>query len=199
MRTPAAHLAALLLAGFGITGAGAVLAQRPPAAFEVASVKPRDPDNPRSMMVADASGRFTTMNIPVVMLIRTAYGLQNDQVIGGPDWMRSEGFNITAKAPDGTPVTAMGPMLESLLAERFQLTFHREKRELPVYALVTARSDGSLGPRMKPNPCVWDFTKPPGAAGPWPAAVRQRQRRVRPHDAERDAGSGVPAVPGAES
>ena len=106
------------------------------------------------------------MNIPVVMLIRTAYGLQNDQVIGGPDWMRSEGFNITAKAPDGTPVTAMGPLLESLLAERFQLTFHREKRELPVYALVTARSDGSLGPRMKPNPCVWDFTKPPGPPVP---------------------------------
>ncbi|HWN84532.1 MAG TPA: TIGR03435 family protein, partial [Vicinamibacterales bacterium] len=55
-------------------------------------------------------------------------------------WMRSEGFNITGKAPEGTPVTAMGPLLESLLAERFQLTFHREKRELPVYALVTARS-----------------------------------------------------------
>ena len=140
MRTPAARLAALLVAGCGITGAGSVLAQAPARAFEVASVKPRDPDNPRSMMVGDASGRFTTMNIPVVMLIRTAYGLQNDQVIGGPDWMRSEGFNITAKAPEGTPVTAMGPLLESLLAERFQLTFHREKRELPVYALVTARS-----------------------------------------------------------
>ena len=136
MRTPAAHLAALLLAGFGITGAGAVLAQAPARAFEVASVKPRDPDNPRSMMVADPSGRFTTMNIPVVMLIRTAFGLQHDQVIGGPDWMRSEGFNITAKAPEGTPVTAMGPLLESLLAERFQLTFHREKRELPPYLRV---------------------------------------------------------------
>jgi uncharacterized protein (TIGR03435 family) len=136
----------------------ALAAQVAPRSFEVASVKPRDPANPRSMMVADPSGRFTAMNIPVVMLIRTTYGLQNDQVVGGPDWMRSEGFNITAKAPEGTPVTAMGPLLESLLAERFQLTFHRENRELPVYALVKARSDGSLGPRLKPNPCVWDFT-----------------------------------------
>src|SRR5688572_24548776 len=144
----------------------ALSAQAAPRSFEVASVKPRDPANPRSMMVGDPSGRFTTMNTPVVMLIRTAYGLQNDQVVGGPDWIRSEGFNITAKAPDGTPVTAMGPMIESLLADRFQLTFHREKRELPAYALVKARSDGSLGPRMTPNPCVWDFTKPPAPAKP---------------------------------
>jgi uncharacterized protein (TIGR03435 family) len=144
----------------------ALSAQAAPRSFEVASVKPRDPANPRSMMVGDPSGRFTTMNIPVVMLIRTAYGLQNDQVVGGPDWIRTEGFNITAKAPDGTPVTAMGPMIESLLADRFQLTFHREKRELPVYALVKARSDGSLGPRMTPNPCVWDFTKPPAPPKP---------------------------------
>ena len=161
------RLAAIVLTVGACAG---VAAQAPVPAgqrsFEVASVKPRDPANPRSMMVADPSGRFTAMNIPVVMLIRTAYGLQNDQVIGGPDWMRSEGFNITAKAPDGTPVTAMGPLLESLLAERFQLTFHREKRELPAFALVTARSDGSLGPRMKPNPCVWDFTKPPGPPVP---------------------------------
>ena len=46
--------------------------------FEVASVKPHDPANPRSMMVADASGRFTAVNISLVMLIRTAYLLQED-------------------------------------------------------------------------------------------------------------------------
>ena len=50
MRTPAAHLAALLLAGFGITGAGARARAGAARAFEVASVKPRDPANPRSMM-----------------------------------------------------------------------------------------------------------------------------------------------------
>src|SRR6185503_7638303 len=102
----------------------ALAAQAAPRSFEVASIKPHDPANPRSMMVADASGRFTAVNISAVMLIRTAYSLQNDQVVGGPDWLRSATFDISAKAEDGTPVAAMGPMLQSLLADRFQLTSH---------------------------------------------------------------------------
>jgi uncharacterized protein (TIGR03435 family) len=63
----------------------AITAQAAPRTFEVASIKPHDPANPRSMMVADASGRFTAVNISLVMLIRTAYSLQEDQVVGGPD------------------------------------------------------------------------------------------------------------------
>src|SRR5262245_60409188 len=111
----------------------ALAAQATSATFEVASVKPHDPSNPRTMMVADASGRFTAVGISAVMLIRTTYNLQDDQVVGGPDWLRSARFDITAKAADGTSPTAMGPMLQSLLADRFQLTSHRETRELPVY------------------------------------------------------------------
>ena len=144
----------------------ALAAQSAPRTFEVASIKPHDPANPRTMMVADASGRFTAVGISPAMLIRTTYGLQEDQVVGGPDWLRSARFDITAKAEDGTPVSAMGPMLEALLADRFQLRTHRDTRELQVYALVTARGDGSLGPRLKPNPCVWDFTKPPAPPKP---------------------------------
>jgi len=165
MRTPTALRAALLLAGFATAGAG-VLAQAPARAFEVASIKLHDPANPRQMMVADPSGRLTVIGIPLVMLIRTAYGLQDDQVVGGPAWLRTDRFDITAKAEDGTPVMAMGELLQSLFAERFQLTTHRETRELPIYALVKARADGSLGPRLTPNPCVWDFTKPPAPPKP---------------------------------
>jgi uncharacterized protein (TIGR03435 family) len=164
MRQPVVAVALAVAACAGV--AAQAPAPAAPRSFDVASVKPHDPANPRSMMVADASGRFTAVNIPVVMLIRTARGLQNDQVVGGPAWMRSDGFDIVAKAPDGTPVTAMGPMLESLLADRFQLTSHRENRELPVYELVKARGDGTLGPRLVPNGCVWDFTKPPAPPKP---------------------------------
>jgi uncharacterized protein (TIGR03435 family) len=144
----------------------AVVAQAVPPTFEVASVKPHDPANPRTMMVADASGRFTAVGIPVVMLIRTTYNLQDDQVVGGPDWLRSARFDITAKAADGTSPTALGPMLQALLADRFQLSSHRETRELPVYAAVRARTDGHPGPRLVANACVWDFTKPPAPSKP---------------------------------
>ena len=144
----------------------ALAAQAAPSSFEVASIKPHDPANPRTMMVADASGRFTAVGIPIVMLIRTTYGLQDDQVVGGPDWLRSARFDITAKAPDGTLPTAMGPMLQALLADRFQLTSHRETRELPVFAAVKARGDGQLGPRLVANGCAWDITKPPVPSKP---------------------------------
>lgn len=138
----------------------ALAAQAAPATFEVASVKPHAPGNPRAMMVADASGRFTAVGISLAMLIRTTYGLQEDQVIG-PEWLRSERFDVTAKAADGTSPTAMGPMLQALLADRFQLTSHRETRELPVFAIVKARGDGQLGPRLVANSCTWDISKPP--------------------------------------
>ena len=139
----------------------ACAAQAAPATFDVASIKPHDPANPRTMMAADASGRFTAVGISAVMLIRTTFSLQDDQVVGGPEWLRSARFDITAKAADGTPPTAMGPMLQALLADRFQMTSHRETRELPVFAAVTARGDRQLGPRLVPNGCVWDITKPP--------------------------------------
>ena len=148
----------------------ALAAQAAPASFEVASVKPHDPANPRTMMAADASGRFTAVGISPVMLIRTTFGLQEDQVVGGPEWLRSARFDITAKAADGTSPTAMGPMLQALLADRFQLTSHRETRELPVFAVVKARGDGQLGPRLVANGCTWDFTKPP--APPKPGEAR---------------------------
>jgi len=165
----------------------ALAAQAAPASFEVASVKPHDPANPRTMMVADASGRFTAVGISPVMLIRTTFGLQEDQVVGGPEWLRSARFDITAKAADGTSPTAMGPMLQALLADRFQLTSHRETRELPVFAVVKARGDGQLGPRLVANGCTWDFTKPPAPPKPGEArfggiseaVVRSRSTRFR--------------------
>jgi uncharacterized protein (TIGR03435 family) len=57
-------------------------------------------------------------------------------------------------------------MLQALLADRFQLTSHRETRELAVLAAVKARGDGQLGPRLVANSCVWDFTKPPAPPKP---------------------------------
>ena len=125
------------------------------AQFEVASVKLHTSADQRMMMVAQPGGRFVALNIPLRMLIRTAYQLQDDQIVGGPRWLATDRFDIEARAADTG--AAIHPqllvMLQSLLADRFKLTTHREKRELQVFALERARSDGPLGPGLRLTAC----------------------------------------------
>jgi uncharacterized protein (TIGR03435 family) len=93
-------------------------------------------------------------------LIQVAYGaplaLLATQVVGGPPWVASERFEITAKAEGLVNAPAGGrdlllAMMRTLLADRFQLRLHRESRQLPIFNLVLDRSDGKLGPRLRPE------------------------------------------------
>ena len=77
-----------------------------------------------------------------------AYRLSSYQLLGAPGWSESERFDILAKMPDGTKPERMPLMLRGLLAERFKLKVHGETRDTPIYALVLARSDGKLGPKL---------------------------------------------------
>ena len=130
-------------------------------AFDVASVKPSnpnpDPNNPLSMialMLPQPGGRFTAANTPVRMLIMAAYELKQEaQLVGGPPALLSAKYDITARAVNTAPIWTkeLPPMLRTLLADRFKLKTHTETRELPVYDLVLARSDGRLGPELKPS------------------------------------------------
>ncbi|HET9384848.1 MAG TPA: TIGR03435 family protein [Gemmatimonadales bacterium] len=117
-------------------------------AFEVASVKPSNPDaaGPRGMPVG---GRFNASNVTLRELVLRAYELFDSQLDGGPDWQTSRRFDIQAKAKDPVAgMTAMLPMLKTLLADRFKLKVHTERREMPIYALVVARDNGQLGPNI---------------------------------------------------
>src|SRR5437773_2416374 len=151
-------------AGLGVMNEPRLRAQAPQTAaagpaFEVASVKPNNSGDGRVMFANQPGGRFTATNVTLKMLIRQAYQLQDFQVVGGPGWMTSDHFDIVAKAEQGTPpetpsLDRTGPtriqlMIRALLAERFQLVAHNENRELPIYALVLARSDGKLGPELR--------------------------------------------------
>ena len=131
----------------------AATAQR--AQFEVASVKLHTSDDQRTYMVAQPGGRFVAGNITLRFLIRSAFQLQGDQIVGGPNWLDTDRFDIDARAPQapGPPSAQLGEMLQSLLADRFKLTTHNEKRELPVFALERARRDGSLGPGFRATAC----------------------------------------------
>lgn len=119
-------------------------------AFEVASVKPSNPDvpGPRGGGMP-VGGRFNASNLTLRELVLRAYELFDSQLDGGPDWQRSRRFDIQAKAEDPVAgMTAMLPMLKTLLADRFKLKVHTERREMPIYALVVARDDGQLGPNI---------------------------------------------------
>src|SRR6185436_10980456 len=129
-------------------------------AFDVASVKPSnpnpDPNNPLSMialMLPQPGGRFTATNTPLRMLIMAAYELKQDaQLTGGPPALLTAKYDITARADTPTLVMKELPqLLRSLLADRFKLKTHSESRELPLYDLVLARSDGRLGPDLRPS------------------------------------------------
>jgi len=129
-------------------GGPSLRAQAPAGAtFEVASVKPNKSGDGRVMVGMQPGGRFNASNVPLRLLLRQAFNMQDFQIVGGPDWITSDRFDVIAKAPDGVEFTAdaMRPMLRSLLVERFKLAFHNETRDMPVYALMKARPDGKLG------------------------------------------------------
>jgi len=90
--------------------------------------------------------QFYTLNTSVSDIITFAYGLHARQITGGPAWMESEKYDVTAKpAGEGQPNDKQWKiMFQKLLADRFQLTFHREKKELSVYAIVV----GKTGPKL---------------------------------------------------
>jgi uncharacterized protein (TIGR03435 family) len=132
----------------------------PNAAFEVASVKPSnpnpDPANPLSMialMLPQPGGRFTATNTPLRMLIMVAYELKQEaQLVGGTPDLLAAKYDITARAAGTATIGKELPqLLRSLLADRFKLKTHTETRELPLYDLVLARGDGRLGPDLKPS------------------------------------------------
>ena len=122
------------------------------AAFEVASVRPNKSGDGRVMLGVQPGGGFNATNVPLRLLLRQAFNVQDFQIAGGPDWIGSDRFDVIAKAPDGVEFTAdtMRPMLRSLLAERFKLAFHNETRDMPIYALMKARTDGKLGAGLTP-------------------------------------------------
>jgi uncharacterized protein (TIGR03435 family) len=129
----------------------------PTPTFEAASIKPNKsvPDVRRAGF--QPGGRFLAQNMPLRSLIAIAYGdprpLALYQIVGGPGWTTTEGFDVEAKAQGNFPETEGEPgfstigelMLRALLVERFKLAVHTETRQLPVYDLKTARSDGRLG------------------------------------------------------
>ncbi len=109
--------------------------------FEVATIKPSDPNRRGWGITVNRSGMLSTLNTNLSDLIKFAYDMHPKQVIGAPAWVDSEKFDISARpdAPGMPSVKQMKAMLQKLLADRFNLKFHHEKKELSVYAITVAK------------------------------------------------------------
>jgi uncharacterized protein (TIGR03435 family) len=130
--------------------------------FEVASVKPSDPNPTNPMWVGMSADRalVTYTNITLRDCIRAAYRVRDFQIIG-PEWITNTRFEITAKLAAGASPDQIPEMLQVLLAERFKLTLRRDTKEQPVYALTV----GKDGPKLKPADKGID-NQSPTAVGP---------------------------------
>jgi uncharacterized protein (TIGR03435 family) len=169
-----------------------VAAQSPAggAAFEVATLKQN-----KTMTMGGGwrnlpDGRFTANAMNLRALLRLAYGfdtlvMPNQQIVGGPDWIDSDRFDIEAKAAtehDADPKAARdrsAAMLRTLLEEKFQLRAVMEQREMPIYALVMARADRRLGPQLTASTVecaavAQDPAKRCGVTSPQPGQVAVR-------------------------
>jgi uncharacterized protein (TIGR03435 family) len=117
--------------------------------FEAVSIKPFDASAGARARSNTTPGRYDFAGLPLRLLVGQGLRAPLDRIFGWPDWIDTERYTVSAKIPDGAPQVAVPLMVENLLKDRFQLVTHRETRELPVYNLVLARSDGRLGPSFK--------------------------------------------------
>jgi uncharacterized protein (TIGR03435 family) len=129
--------------------------QKAPA-FEVASVKANPNDVPEGISLQPNGGvRFTGFHLRTLITIAYPTMQRFDQLIGGPEWLSVDRFDIVAKAEGDISSDAQGrrsnrmpAMLQTLLEDRFHLRVHSETREMPAFALRLAHRDGTLGPQL---------------------------------------------------
>jgi uncharacterized protein (TIGR03435 family) len=123
----------------------------PPTEFEVAIVKPADPDSRNSSMRTQPGGRLVVQGMPLRFLVMRAFNnmmMTNDSIVGLPAWADTERFDVNAKAASlesGGQIDneAMSPMIRNLLVDRFKMKYHTEERPVAAYALVAGK------PKMK--------------------------------------------------
>ena len=135
-------------------------AQQPPPSliFEVASIRLTAPDHRVNGQIKalPAGHGYMATNIPVRLMISLMYKLPMRQIQGGPDWLSTDGYDVEARADNSYSLDDLHTMYQNLLADRFQLHFHTETREGPVYALLPDAS----GIKIKPNTSEQTFDIP---------------------------------------
>jgi uncharacterized protein (TIGR03435 family) len=142
---------------FGLFNASAQ-AQTQPAnrpSFEVASVKPNVTGDHRVSIMTQPGGRFVATGVSLKTLIGFGYGVRDFQILGGPDWLDDDRWDVEARSQEDS-IPAVGPTdpntpgpvalrVQSLISDRFRLNIHHDTKEFAVYELSIAKG----GPKLK--------------------------------------------------
>jgi uncharacterized protein (TIGR03435 family) len=130
--------------------------------FQVATIKPASSEESRTTQIR--GNRFATTDTSVVDLLKYAYGLHEQEISGGPKWLKTQNFDIV-----GDPETQTRPssgdfkkMVQNLLTDRFHLKAHHEMRELSVLEIVLAKSGPKLNKSTRPPNGIPTFGYSPG-------------------------------------
>lgn len=144
-------MAAALAAWLVLLFASAVPAQESAAQFEVATIKPSQEAGRGSTFYNPTPDRFRFDNVSVKALIAYAYNVRDLQIAGASGWVVTDSYDVLAKPEGAIGDDRAREMVQSLLAERLNLKIHEETKEMPVYALVTAKSGPKLAKSAMPD------------------------------------------------
>jgi uncharacterized protein (TIGR03435 family) len=176
MRASTAPLVAPIIAALFAIAAASAQAPDPPLPAHVSTIKVNDSGSTASSTRRLPGGVLLANNMTLRDMIAFSQSLQPFQIEDGPDWIGQVRFDVTIKTETNIGPAAVGPsqvglqVLRAVLAERFSFKAHRETRERPVFALVRARQDGSLGPQLRQSAtdCA-ALARDAGTSGaPWP-------------------------------
>jgi uncharacterized protein (TIGR03435 family) len=142
----------LTIAGLSTLTVGSLAQQSSPPTFEVASIKLWQPPTTRATSVtvvaAPVGSGIFNRSTTLSWLIAEAYDVHDFQVSGGEDWVRTERYDVAARAGREVSQTELHEMVKTLLADRFKLRVRIETRDMPILELRLARSDGQVGPNL---------------------------------------------------
>ena len=146
---------------------------QPKLAFEVASIKPNKSVDSRVMLEAQPGG-VRLLNYTAKRLLQTAYGVKDFQIAGAPAWANSERYDINGRTESPVKGPELRPILQSLLADRFDLAIHREMKDMPIYALVIAKGGLKIHEASDSDPQILEARNPEGR----PSVTRVRRGSV---------------------
>ena len=156
--SPSRLSVALIVFTYGVLSAQTA---ESPAKFEASDVHVSRKSTSTTVYMSGGlrGDQYSLRNATMLDLISTAYGVDRETVLGGPSWLEFDRFDVAAKAPKGATQTTVGPMLQALLEERFQLKIHKDTKPLPTVALTAGKgkpkikeADGSGAGNCMPGP-----------------------------------------------